>query len=154
MPLILRPASMKHHAGQVGLPGGCNEPGESASQCALREMEEELGVSVDQAEAIGQLPPMLVFASNFHVTTIVAASAERPDFRPNSNEVEELFEVPLAQILDRRRWQATVIKHGQLEFNAPSFALRGCHLWGATGVILGELSLAIGKLFEEQPTVR
>ena len=153
LPLILRPASMNDHAGQVGLPGGGNEPEESATQCALRELEEELGVCPDQVEIVGKLAPILVFASNFHVTPFVAAACERPAFRPNSSEVAELFEVPLVHIFDRFRWESVVIKHGQLEFRTPSFALQGCHIWGATGLILGELGAAIGGLFEEQTTV-
>ena len=148
LPLILRPASMNHHAGQVGLPGGGSEMGESAAQCAQRELEEELGVRPDQIEIVGQLAPILVFASNFHVTPFIATSNERPEFRPNSSEVEELYEVPLAHILDQRRWGHIVIKRGQLEFRAPSFAFQDRHIWGATGLILGELGLAIGGLFQ------
>ena len=148
LPLILRPASMNDHAGQVGLPGGGSEPGESAVQCALRELDEELGVRPNQVEIIGQLAPILVFASNFHVTPFVATSNERPEFRPNSSEVEELFELPLAHILDQRRWDSIVIKRGQLSFRAPSFALQGRHIWGATGLILGELVERIGDAFQ------
>jgi hypothetical protein len=107
-----------------------------------------LGVYPDQVKVVGQLAPILVFASNFYVTPFVAVSDERPEFCPNSSEVEELYEIPLAHILDQLRWGSMVIKRGQLEFRAPCFTFRGRHIWGATGLILGDLSIAIGRLFE------
>jgi 8-oxo-dGTP pyrophosphatase MutT (NUDIX family) len=149
LPLILRPASMNHHARQIGLPGGGAEPGESAEQCALRELEEELAVRPDRVDVLGQLAPIFVFASNFHVTPYVAMAWERPEFQPNPSEVEGLLEVPLEQILDRARWGTRVIKRGRLEFRAPSFVFRGRHIWGATGLILDQLSAAIGSEFRQ-----
>jgi 8-oxo-dGTP pyrophosphatase MutT (NUDIX family) len=147
--MILRPSSMSDHAGQVSLPGGGSEPGESAAECALRELEEELGVRPEYVAVLGQLTPVFVFASNFLVTPFVATSNGRPVFRPNSSEVEDLYEIPLTHILNRQRWGSVVIQRGRLEFRAPSLAFQGRHIWGATGLILGEIVETFGGVFQE-----
>ncbi len=139
LPLILRPTSMTDHAGQISLPGGRTDSGETAEQCALRELCEELGVPPKQVSVLGQLNSILVFASNYCVVPLVATCATRPQFHPNPSEVEELFEVPLAHILDVRRCGHCLIEHGKLRFRAPGIVLGERHIWGATGVILGDL---------------
>src|SRR5690606_9786945 len=58
LPLVLRPARLAAHGGQIGLPGGVVEPGESAQQAALRELEEELGVPPGAVHTIGELSPL------------------------------------------------------------------------------------------------
>jgi 8-oxo-dGTP pyrophosphatase MutT (NUDIX family) len=130
---------MTDHAGQISLPGGRNDPGETTEQCALRELHEELGVPAERISVLGHLPPILVFASNYYVTPIVATCTASPVFRPNPAEVEELFEVPLMEILNEDRWKQCQIEHGKLRFAAPCISFGDWHVWGATGVILGDL---------------
>src|SRR5437868_2528042 len=61
IPAIVRPESMKSHAGQVSLPGGLIEPDETVSQAALREFEEELGTASAELQVVGELTPVYVF---------------------------------------------------------------------------------------------
>jgi 8-oxo-dGTP pyrophosphatase MutT (NUDIX family) len=140
LPLILRPESMSDHGGQISLPGGRGEPGESAEQCALRELSEELGVMSDDVTVLGQLASIVVYASNYLVTPFVATSAVRPQFEPNASEVQELYEVPLAHVLDDRCRESLTVEQGHLRFRAPSIVFQGRHIWGATGVILGQFA--------------
>ena len=65
--LTLRDANLPHHAGQVSLPGGGVEAGESFSQTALREAEEEIGLDTDHVRVWGPLSPMHVPASGFTI---------------------------------------------------------------------------------------
>ena len=65
LPLILRPAHMLDHAGQVSLPGGTIEPRETSQEAAFREFSEELGVPSTDLQMFGQLSELYLFASNF-----------------------------------------------------------------------------------------
>ena len=139
LPFLLRPAWMTSHAGQISLPGGATDAGETAEQCALRELGEELGVTNQQVRVLGRLSPICVFASNFCVTPFVAACSSRPDFHPNRDEVEHLFELPLEYLLDPVRYGSCLIRRGGLQFRAPGILVGKRRIWGATGVILDEL---------------
>lgn len=144
LPLTLRPISMTAHGGQVSLPGGGAEPGEAAWPCALRELHEELGVAPTGIRALGSLPPIYVYASNFLVRPLVAWIPQRPAFRPCPREVAELLEVPVAHLLDKRNYWTQAIVRGPLSFRAPGIAFQGRHIWGATALILGQLLEVLG----------
>jgi 8-oxo-dGTP pyrophosphatase MutT (NUDIX family) len=139
LPLTLRPVSMSEHAGQICLPGGGAEPGETACACALRELHEELGVAPGRLNVLGSLPPIYVYASNFLVRPFVAQTPQRPEFHPDRREVAELLEVPLDHLLNPQHHGTQVIVRGRLTFRAPGIAFQGRHIWGATALILGEL---------------
>src|SRR5438128_5842379 len=94
VPAILRPETMKAHAGQVSLPGGLVETDETVVQTALREFEEELGAAMGSMRVVGQLTPVYVFVSGFEVTPVVAVSAELLVFKPNEHEVAAVVELP------------------------------------------------------------
>jgi 8-oxo-dGTP pyrophosphatase MutT (NUDIX family) len=91
-PLTVRPDSLTSHAGQVSLPGGQVDPGESAEDAARRELGEELGVDPPDLRFLGRLTPLYVYASNFLVTPCIAATDHRPGFAPNPMEVANLCE--------------------------------------------------------------
>lgn len=140
LPLIVRPASLADHAGQVCLPGGGLDPGESPRQGALRELHEELGVDPAAVETLGVLPPIYVYASNFLVHPFVALTPDRPRFRPNTAEVAQLLELPWGHLGNGHNSCVEQIVRGRLAFRAPGVAFHGRHIWGATAMILGELS--------------
>jgi 8-oxo-dGTP pyrophosphatase MutT (NUDIX family) len=139
LPLILRPDSMILHAGQICLPGGGAEPGETAGHCALRELHEELGVAPESVRVLGALPPLYVYASNYLVRPFVAHTPQQPVFRPDRCEVAQLLQVPLAHLLDAGNYRTPTISRGWLSFAAPGIAFQGYHIWGATALILNEL---------------
>jgi len=138
IPAILRPETMKAHAGQVSLPGGLIESDETVAQTALREFEEELGVPAAEFNVVGQLSPVYVFVSGFEVTPMVAVSPAALAFRPNPHEVAEVVELPLDELCDAsRRGRHTIDRRG-LKFSVPHFAIAGQQVWGATSLILAE----------------
>jgi len=139
VPLTLRPESMAAHAGQVSLPGGAVEPGESSHQAALREFHEELGPCPAPVELLGHLSPLYVAASNFLVTPWVGTTAERPSLVPNPAEVAEVLEVPLAHLLDPANFGAHRRERQGRPYTAPHFLWQNHRIWGATCMILGEL---------------
>jgi 8-oxo-dGTP pyrophosphatase MutT (NUDIX family) len=139
VPLTLRPRSLALHAGQISLPGGRVDDGETFEQAALREFQEELGVTIDAAELLGRLSPIYVYNSNHYAVPCVAAVRQRPVFRPNAAEVARVLEVPVREMLNpgRRGWHW--IRRGPLRYRAPHIGWQGARIWGATRIILGEL---------------
>jgi 8-oxo-dGTP pyrophosphatase MutT (NUDIX family) len=138
VPAIVRPETMKSHAGQVSLPGGLVESTETVIQTALREFEEELGATAERIEVVGQLTPVYVFVSGFAVTPVLAVSLETIAFRPNPDEVAEIVELPLADLCDPAHRGRHVIERRGLRFGVPHFAIAGQQVWGATSLILAE----------------
>jgi 8-oxo-dGTP pyrophosphatase MutT (NUDIX family) len=149
LPLTLRPGHLPLHPGQISLPGGAVEPGESSRAAAVREFCEELGAAGHSLELMGQLSPLYVEASNYRVEPWVAFSRERPPMEANPAEVEQLLEVPLAHLLDTANFGCHErTRHGQ-PYSAPHFAWCEHRIWGATCMILGELVTLL-----EEPELR
>jgi 8-oxo-dGTP pyrophosphatase MutT (NUDIX family) len=146
LPPIVRPLHMPDHAGQVSLPGGVIEPGESSREAALREYHEELGAGGEELEILGQLSPLYLFASNFQITPWVAAAPSAPRFSPSEREVERLLEIPLNHLIDPRNTGRVERRQRGLEFHAPCFVWDNQRIWGATSMILAELVASIERL--------
>lgn len=138
-PLTRRPDSVEHHKGQISLPGGSQEGGESFSQTALRETEEEIGVDAGAVELLGPLSMMYVPPSNFCIYPFVGYAPRRPDFRLAADEVAELIQAPLDALLDpaaarMEDWEV----RGQV-WPIPFYQFGPHKVWGATAMILAEL---------------
>ena len=138
IPLTVRASGLRRHAGQISLPGGATDPGETLGQAALREAQEEIGVDPARVRVLGELTPVYVLVSGFTLHPIVGITDERPSFAPAANEVQEIIEVSIADLQD-----ASAIRHGTrtregLAIEYPYFDLMGHQVWGATAMILGE----------------
>jgi 8-oxo-dGTP pyrophosphatase MutT (NUDIX family) len=136
--LTLRDGNLPHHPGQVSLPGGAANPGESLAQAALREAREETGVEPSLVRLIGRLSPLHIPVSGFALHPFVGVCDARPDFRPDAGEVERILEPALAELADpaclaieRRHWQGS-------DFEVPILRVEGERVWGATAMILAE----------------
>jgi 8-oxo-dGTP pyrophosphatase MutT (NUDIX family) len=139
LPLTLRPKNLPDHPGQVSLPGGAIEPGETSREAALREFHEELGGQGPRIELLGPLSPIYLHVSNFHVKPWLGVCRQRPPLTPNPSEVETIFEVPLPHLLDPANFGSHRRKSGDRSFIAPHFLWQSHQIWGATCMILGEL---------------
>jgi 8-oxo-dGTP pyrophosphatase MutT (NUDIX family) len=138
LPLTVRASGLRRHAGQISLPGGATDEGETLVQAALREAHEEIGVDPARIRVLGELTPVHVLVSGFTLHPIVGLTDERPEFAPAAHEVEEVIEVSVDDLQD-----ASNIRHGTrtregMAIEYPYFDLRGHHVWGATAMILGE----------------
>lgn len=84
--LTRRPLTLKRHAGQWALPGGRADENESASQAALRELHEEVGLELDADDVFGELDDFAT-RSGFIITPVVVWGPHRPTLAPDPNEV-------------------------------------------------------------------
>lgn len=150
VPLVLRPGGptvlltqrtdhLYDHAGQISFPGGRIEDGDATPEAAaLRETEEEVGLNPSRVELIGRLDTYVV-RTGFEVTPTVGFVHPPFDINPDPFEVAEVFEVPLAFIMDRgnherhsREYQGT-----QRFFYVMQYEDR--YIWGATAAMLVNL---------------
>jgi 8-oxo-dGTP pyrophosphatase MutT (NUDIX family) len=146
LPLIVRPPDSLHHPNQVSLPGGALEAGEVASDAALRELEEELGVPRAAVRILGPLSPLYVFASNHYVETFVGCLPGETEFDLNSLEVARLLEVPLAYLLQPENRIVTERHERGVCAKAPAYPWDGEMIWGATCIILAELIAVVREV--------
>jgi 8-oxo-dGTP pyrophosphatase MutT (NUDIX family) len=138
--LTQRTAHLRDHAGQVSFPGGRVEAADdSPLATALRETEEEIGLSRRHVEVLGYLPEYRT-GTGFCVVPVVAAVTPPFDLTPDPFEVAEIFEVPLAFLLDQANHQRhSVHLRGALRhFYAMPYA--GHFIWGATAGMIRSLS--------------
>lgn len=139
VPTIVRTQAMREHAGQIALPGGSIDLGETPEQTALREFEEELGASRKGIDVIGPLTPLFVFNSNFYVRPFLAICPTRPNFQPSPGEVAELIEIPLRALLAPENHSSHLIHRRGVTFCAPHIQIGQHRVWGATCMILAEM---------------
>jgi 8-oxo-dGTP pyrophosphatase MutT (NUDIX family) len=146
-PLTKRADYPGAHGGQVSFPGGKADPGESAIQTALRECEEEIGISQDQLSVLGSLSDFFVMPSNFMVTPVIAAMRNAPVFKPDPREVVRIIKADLMDILpDRAIKQKEIIAAGKYRMNAPHFEIEGEIVWGATAMMLNEFRIVLREI--------
>lgn len=142
--LTLRGRHLKAHAGQVAFPGGRIEAGDSdAAAAALREAEEEIGLAPACVRVLGALGEH-VTGTGYRVTPVVALVSPPLALRPDPAEVDEVFEVPLAEVLDpaARSWREEEILGRVRRFWVVRHER---HLiWGATAAMLVALASALG----------
>jgi 8-oxo-dGTP pyrophosphatase MutT (NUDIX family) len=140
LPLTLRHRHLPHHGGQVSLPGGALNPGESPEAAAVREAEEEIGVPASAVRLVGALSTLWVGVSNFLVHPYVGLADAPPRFEVHPREVEALFEVPVADVLDAGRLHWSTRERDGVTVRFPYFDLGGQIVWGATAMVLGEFA--------------
>ncbi|WP_433873451.1 NUDIX hydrolase [Saccharopolyspora sp. CA-218241] len=95
--LTRRAATLRAHSGQFALPGGRLDPGETAEDAALRELDEELGVRVDPGQVLGRLDDFAT-RSGYVITPVVVWIGGAPPLRPNPAEVAHVHFVPFGEL--------------------------------------------------------
>lgn len=138
--LTERAAHLHDHAGQVSFPGGRIETSDASPQdAALREAQEEIGLSPDFVEVLGSMPAYMT-ATGFSIIPVV--SLVQPGFTVMADpfEVAEIFEVPLAFLMDpsnHRIYEATLDDGRVRQYYAMPYD--GHFIWGATAGMLRNL---------------
>ena len=132
-----RRSDLKRHAGEISFPGGRRDEGEELLDTALREAEEEIGLSRDNVEVVGALPPIGTFVTNYKVHPFVGLIDEGMRFEPNPTEVESVLVASLDDLqaaYDKRR----LVRRG-VPIKTDTYLIADKMIWGATARILADL---------------
>ena len=136
--LTKRTKTVEHHKGQISLPGGMLEEGESTKEAAVRETFEEIGIESKRINIIGSLTPLHIPISGFKIFPFVGWIKEKPKLKIQSNEVSKVLSPTIENLLDKgtRREKYSLILGKKVKI--PFFDLDNEMVWGATSMILSE----------------
>lgn len=146
--LIERNAYNGIHSSQISFPGGKVElQDQSMFHTALRETDEEIGVSAHKINLIKAFSQVYIPPSNFMVFPFLGYSTEELQFAPDVKEVATILEIPIADFLEE---STVVIKQMTTSYSAnvlvPAYKLQNHYVWGATAMILSELKETLKKV--------
>lgn len=134
--LTQRATHLKHHPGQISFPGGRIEASDGGPlQAALRETEEEIGLSREHVRFVGYLDPHLVL-TGYWITPIVAFVQPGFELKLDEQEVAGTFEVPLMHILDVANHRSRERMLGDVPIRVHDIPYGEHNIWGATAGIL------------------
>lgn len=139
MLLTVRREHMRTHAGQIAFPGGRLDPGESPIDAALREAREETLLQAEAVDVVGTIEPYRT-VTGFLVTPVLGVIP--PDLRlePHEHEVADIFEAPLAYLLDpSNQLRRSALFQGR-ERHYYEILWQGRRIWGATAAMIVNLS--------------
>lgn len=139
--LTVRSRALAQHAGQVAFPGGsADDDDHSGVRTALREAEEEIGLTPDRVRPLGFLDRIDTI-SDFRVLPVVGLVHRDVLLVPDRREVDEVFTVPLAHVLDPTSYRPTRIHSGGMTRTVYHLDWSSHHVWGVTAGILRNLAL-------------
>ncbi len=157
LPIVLRPAGqtvlltqrtahLRDHAGQISFPGGRVEMEDlSPVHTALRETEEEIGLSRQHVEVLGYLPEYRT-VTGYRVTPVVGVVAPPFELSPDAQEVAEVFEVPLGFLLDPANHQRHSLHYRGALRHYFAMPYGEYFIWGATAGMIRSLCSRLGLL--------
>jgi len=149
--LTERAHDMRSHPGQVSFPGGSVDPGETATEAALREAEEETGLDPSGVEVFAELPELWLPPSNFAVTPVLAWwETPSPVGVVDPAEVHAVYRIPLVELRDAT--YAIQVRHPS-GWLGPGFLIgddKDVILWGFTAGIISRLFAYVGWLEPSQ----
>ena len=145
--LTVRGSGLRNHTGQVSLPGGRVDAGETIDAAALREAQEEIGVDPRAVEVLGRLTPLHIPVSGFLLHPVAGYTSMRPAFQRAEWEVARIIEAPVSVLSDpavlKREIRTRVVKGQSIDVEVPYFDIDGEKVWGATAMVLAEFCVIL-----------
>jgi 8-oxo-dGTP pyrophosphatase MutT (NUDIX family) len=127
-----RTAHLRRHSGQVSFPGGRAEPSDPTPEhTALRETHEEIGLPPQRVEVLARMPDYLT-RTGYRVTPVIGLIAPPLELVPDTREVDEVFEVPLAFLLEPANAQRRTREIAGRSVGYYVFQYEQREIWGAT----------------------
>jgi 8-oxo-dGTP pyrophosphatase MutT (NUDIX family) len=142
--LTVRAHTLGRHGGQVSLPGGVVDAGETFEQAALREAREEVGLSTDLVRVLGAMTPLDIPVSGFRLHPIVGICERRPPLTPAAREVARILEPAIDALMARDCVVHARRARDGVAMTVPGFHLEGVEIWGATAMVLAEFLSLLG----------
>ena len=126
---------LRRHAGEISFPGGRQDhPDEDLRETALREADEEIGLSSKDVELVGALPPTGTFVTGYKIHPFVGVIQAGHAWVPQPDEVEEVLELSLPDLVRGHEMQR-LLKRG-VPIKTPTYTVDGHFVWGATARIV------------------
>ncbi len=150
--LIERTGYQGVHSKQIAFPGGKRELYDrSLEETALREAEEEVSIVPSDVEIIGSLSTLYIPPSNFLVTPYVGISTSEPSLIPDPREVGSIITFNTKELYRKGIIQETELDLPTYDrkLKVKYYAIENHIVWGATGLMLSELSLALRDLLDK-----
>jgi 8-oxo-dGTP pyrophosphatase MutT (NUDIX family) len=138
---IRRASTLRTHSGEIAFPGGKVDPEDSSPKMtALREVEEELGITPERIEVLGLLKPVFTVVSNYLITPVVGYLPQGPGtFKIQQSEVAELIIIPLQTLQDPAIFHTEQWTRAEVSRTIYFYDYGSYRIWGATGRILHAL---------------
>ncbi|WP_448564367.1 CoA pyrophosphatase [Thalassotalea ganghwensis] len=134
--LTKRASHLKHHAGQISFPGGKVEQSDrNIIETALRETEEEIGISSKDINVLGTLP-FYQTLTGFKITPVLAFINQAVDYKLDPNEVAEVFQVPLSHFMNNENHFSVEVFHRNKYQHVHYLPYKQYNIWGATAAII------------------
>jgi 8-oxo-dGTP pyrophosphatase MutT (NUDIX family) len=131
--LIKRPMTMPTHAGHLAFPGGRPSPEDDGPVAtALREAEEEVGITPESVTVLGFLPPVDTVRFSLLVVPVVGRLKREPELRPSAREVDKVLTPAVAELADDGAWRHESWNGRNVWF----YDIEGEVLWGATAFMI------------------
>lgn len=147
VPLTVRHADLRAHAGEVSLPGGAVDRGDASPEAAaLREAHEEVGVEPSLVRIAGALDRVWIPVSNFELQPFVGTLDARPTLAPHVAEVAEIVELPLRELLAEDAVTDELIEGPGWLLRAAAYRFGGHRIWGATARTLAMFATVLSEL--------
>ncbi|MGI8999674.1 MAG: NUDIX hydrolase [Candidatus Limnocylindria bacterium] len=141
VPLTVRHAALRAHAGEVSLPGGTVDAADAGPEAAaLREAWEEIGLDPASVRIVGVLDDVWIPTSNFELRPFVGTVIHRPILTPHDAEVAAIVELPLDSLFDDEVLGTEEFTVRGLTLRAGAYRYGGVRIWGATALTLGMLA--------------
>ena len=141
VPLTVRRAEMRAHAGEVSLPGGAVDDADSGPEAAaLREAWEEIGLEPELVRVAGVLDDVWIPVTNFELRPFVGTVSARPRLVPHDAEVASIVELPLEALFDEAVLGTEEFSGRGYTLSAGAYRYGGVRVWGATAITLGMLA--------------
>lgn len=147
-PLMVRTTNERdRHSGQISLPGGKKEEfDENFEQTAKRETFEEMGIDIHYNRIIREMSPIFIPPSNFYVRAFISYTKKNPTFILQEQEAVELIEFPVTTLLSLSDQPEMLVLPTSNGVEVPVINFNNYIIWGATSMILSELSHLLKKL--------
>ena len=140
-----RRADLRRHAGQISFPGGRQDfPDEDLRTTALREAEEEIGLTRTDVELVGALPPVGTFVTGYRVFPFVGLIEPGRAWVPQETEVAQVLELSLSDLV-RGHEHKRLTRRG-VPIKTPTYTVDGHLVWGATARIVAHLLKRLAPL--------